>query len=193
MWPLPVVLSGLSLRLEPLDVRHAEDLLPLADAETLRFLNLWEPVESVDAMREQIDRVIASGDAFFFAVVDLVSGKAVGSTSYLDLRPAHRSLEIGNTWLGSSTRGTHVNPEMKRLLLAHAFESLGCVRVQLKTDGRNLQSQAALRKLGATYEGTLRQHLICRDGFIRDTVMFSILAAEWPAVKAKLDDRLTLP
>jgi RimJ/RimL family protein N-acetyltransferase len=191
MWPLPVVLSGFSLRLERLEVRHAEDLLPPADAETLRYLNLWEPVEDVVAMREQVKRVLASGDAHFFAVIDQATGRAVGSTSYLDLRPAHRSLEIGNTWLAPSTRGTHVNPEMKRLLLTYAFEALGCVRVQLKTDGRNLQSQAALRKLGATYEGTLRQHLICRDGFIRDTVMFSILASEWPAVCAKIDARLT--
>lgn len=191
MIPKGLALHGSWVRLESLSEHHAEDLLPLADATTLQFLNLWEPVEGVNAMRQQISRVLISGDANFFAVVDAETGKAVGSTSYLDLRPAHRSLEIGNTWLGPETRGTRVNPEMKRLLLEYAFETLGCVRVQLKTDGRNLQSQAALRKLGATYEGTLRQHLICRDGFIRDTVMFSILAHEWPAVRDRLDSRLT--
>lgn len=193
MIPDGLVLEGARVRLEPLDPHHAEALAPLADQDTMRYLNLWHPVESVHEMRQMIIRVLTSPDAHFFAVVDLATGRAVGSTSYLELRPAHRGLEIGNTWLGPVARGSCINPEMKRLMLAHAFETLGCLRVQLKTDGRNLQSQGALRKLGAIYEGTLRQHIICRDGFVRDTVMFSILASEWATLRAKLDARLTRP
>lgn len=142
-------------------------------------------------MADQLTRIIADGDTHFFAVVDKGTNQAVGSTSYLDLRPAHRGLEIGNTWLGESARSTRVNPEMKHLMLEYAFGSLGCLRVQLKTDARNLRSQAALRKLGAVYEGTLRKHMICRDGFVRDTVMFSITDEEWPSLRAALEARLT--
>lgn len=186
-----LILDGESVRLEPLHPRHAAALFPLADEATLRYLNLWAPVESEQAMADQIMRIIADGDTHFFAVVDKGTNLAVGSTSYLDLRPAHRGLEIGNTWLGESARSTRVNPEMKLLMLEYAFHSLSCLRVQLKTDARNLRSQAALRKLGAVYEGTLRKHLVCRDGYVRDTVMFSITDEEWPGVRAALEARLT--
>ncbi len=186
-----LILESESVRLEPLHPRHAAALFPLADDATLRYLNLWAPVESEGAMADQLTRIIADGDTHFFAVVDKGTNQAVGSTSYLDLRPAHRGLEIGNTWLGESARSTRVNPEMKHLMLEYAFGSLGCLRVQLKTDARNLRSQAALRKLGAVYEGTLRKHMICRDGFVRDTVMFSITDEEWPSLRAALEARLT--
>lgn len=187
-----LILEGEFVRLEPLSASHATDLWCIADEVTLAYLNLWHPVTSEDAMAELIDRVLHAEASVFFAVIDRKTGAAVGSTSYLDLRPAHRSLEIGNTWIGRTAQGTAINPEMKFLLLEHAFETLGCVRVQLKTDARNLQSQAAMRKLGAVCEGTLRQHLICRDGFIRDTVMFSILDREWPTVREGLRQRLTV-
>jgi RimJ/RimL family protein N-acetyltransferase len=118
------------------------------------------------------------------------TGQSVGVTCYMDIRPAHRGLEIGSTWIARPYQGTRVNPESKYLLLRHAFENLGAVRVQLKTDGRNRQSQAAIAKLGAQREGVLRKHLILQDGYIRDTVMFSIIAEEWPAVKAGLETRL---
>ncbi|MCC7434980.1 MAG: GNAT family N-acetyltransferase [Methanoregulaceae archaeon] len=188
-----LVLEGKFVRLEPLSASHAIDLWRLADEVTLAYLNLWHPVSTEDAMAELINRVLNAEESVFFAVIDRGTGQAVGSTSYLDLRPAHRSLEIGNTWIGREAQGTAINPEMKLLLLEHAFESLDCVRVQLKTDARNVQSQAAMRKLGAVCEGTLRQHLICRDGFIRDTVMFSITDDEWPTVREGLRERLTTP
>jgi RimJ/RimL family protein N-acetyltransferase len=108
----------------------------------------------------------------------------------MDIRPKHMGLEIGTTWIGRAHQGTKVNPESKLLLLAHAFERLGCERVQLKTDGRNLQSQHAIEKLGAVKEGVLRKHMIMPDGFVRDTVMYSIVAAEWPDVKRGLEARL---
>jgi RimJ/RimL family protein N-acetyltransferase len=114
----------------------------------------------------------------------------VGTTSYFDIRPEHRGLEIGYTWLGKAYQGTHINPENKYLLLRHAFETLGAIRVQLKTDRRNLQSQAAIAKLGAKLEGTLRKHSIMEDGYIRDAVMFSVIDLEWPEVKAGLERRL---
>lgn len=185
-----LILEGPHVRLEPLGPRHAADLFPLADEVTLGFLNLWMPVADESEMSELVMRIIEDRSTHFFAVVDKQTNRAVGSTSYLDLRPDHRGLEIGNTWLGSAARGTRVNPEMKMLMLEYAFASLGCLRVQLKTDARNLQSQAALRKLGAVCEGTLRKHMICRDGHVRDTVMFSITDVEWPAVKAGLERRL---
>ena len=111
-------------------------------------------------------------------------------TTYLDIRPEHRGLEIGMTWYAPSARGTKVNPEAKLLLLEHAFERLDAIRVQLKTDQRNVQSQRAIAKLGAVYEGTLRNHMIFESGYIRNTVMYSITPEEWPSVKQGLLDRL---
>jgi RimJ/RimL family protein N-acetyltransferase len=125
-----------------------------------------------------------------FAIVLRETGQPVGSTSYFDIRPAHRGLEIGYTWYAQAYQGTHINPENKYLLLRHAFETLGAVRVQLKTDKRNLRSQHAIAKLGAKLEGTLRKHTILENGYIRDTVMFSITDDEWPEVKAGLEARL---
>jgi RimJ/RimL family protein N-acetyltransferase len=117
------------------------------------------------------------------------TGAAIGSTRYLDIRPKDRQLEIGSTFLGRGYWRTPANTEAKYLLLRHAFESLGCVRVALKTDGRNTRSQAAIERLGAVREGVLRKHMNVR-GFQRDTVYFSILETEWPAVKARLEARL---
>ncbi|HRJ48186.1 MAG TPA: GNAT family protein, partial [Opitutaceae bacterium] len=128
-----------------------------------------------------------------FAVIRRADGRAVGSTSYLDIAPEHRRIEIGWTWLGAEARRTAINTECKYLLLRHAFETLGCGRVQLKTDARNLRSQAAIERIGAKREGVLRRHLVMPDGFVRDTVMFSILAEEWPAVKARLEANLARP
>jgi RimJ/RimL family protein N-acetyltransferase len=114
----------------------------------------------------------------------------VGSTSYMDIDPPNRCVEIGATWYAPSHRGTRINPECKLLLLGHAFETLSCVRVTLKCDSRNLHSQAAIAKLGATREGVLRKHRIQPDGYVRDTVYFSVIAEEWPQVRQSLLDRL---
>jgi RimJ/RimL family protein N-acetyltransferase len=137
-----------------------------------------------------MEKTLAMEGRIPFSVVLKESGQPVGSTSYFDIRSAHRGLEIGYTWYAVPYQGTQVNPENKYLLLRHAFETLGAIRVQLKTDKRNLRSQAAIAKLGAKLEGTLRKHSIMEDGYIRDTVMFSITDEEWPGVKAGLEARL---
>jgi len=118
------------------------------------------------------------------------TGEPIGSTSYLDIRPQHRGLEIGRTWIGKRWQGTVVNPESKYLLLRHAFESLGAVRVQFKTDANNIRSQRAIEKLGARREGVLRRYQVRSNGCHRDSVMYSIIDEEWPEVKARLEARL---
>ncbi len=119
--------------------------------------------------------------------------EAVGMTGYLEIRPAHQGLEIGRTWIAKSHQGTRVNPESKYLLLRHAFEKLGAARVQFKTDVNNLQSQRAIEKLGAQREGVLRRYQMRSNGFIRDTMVFSLIVDEWPAAKARLEERLGRP
>jgi ribosomal-protein-alanine N-acetyltransferase len=146
--------------------------------------------ETLEAFQAYITRILGESDRYPFAMVLNETGDAVGTTSFMDVRPAHRGLEIGSTWIGKPYQGTHVNPENKYILLRHAFETLGAVRVQLKTDGRNLHSQRAIEKLGTVREGTLRKHIILPDGYRRDSVMFSITDEEWPAVKAGLEARL---
>ena len=191
----PVVLEGRHVRLEPLERRHADDLLVAsADDGVWRYLADRRP-ES----REDVERYIAGatsaprGEQVPFAQVELASGRAVGSTRYFDIHRPERALEIGHTWIGRPWWGSLVNVEAKLLLMTHAFETLGARRVQLKTDGRNLRSQGAMTKLGFTREGTLRRHLLLPDGHQRDSVYFSVLDDEWAAVKASLRARLDSP
>jgi RimJ/RimL family protein N-acetyltransferase len=134
-----------------------------------------------DALAER-----AAGTQFPFAIVELASGAAVGSTRYLNITPRDRGIEIGWTWLAPRMQRSAVNTECKYLLLRHAFETLGAIRVQLKTDARNLTSQRAIERLGAVREGVLRKHMIVLHGHQRDTVMYSITDDEWPAVKSRL-------
>lgn len=187
----PVTLDGRRVRLEPASPKHARDLAALAEPEVFRFFAGPRPLsptpEGVEAF---IQAAWAMSDVRIFAIVLKETGKAVGTTSYLDVRPAHRGLEIGMTWIGRPYQGSYVNPECKLLLLEHAFERLGCIRVQLKTDRRNVQSQAAIEKLGAAKEGILRNHIVMPDGYFRDTVYYSILPDEWPAIRAGLERRL---
>jgi RimJ/RimL family protein N-acetyltransferase len=187
----PIVLEGQIVRLEPMGMQHLEGFQACIDLETFKYFAATAPISlaphNVAAYMEKMMRL---PNVLPFTVLLQSTGEVVGSTSYMDIRPPHMGLEIGMTWYAEQQRGTKVNPECKFLLLRHAFESLGCVRVQLKTDGRNLQSQAAISKLGAKLEGTLRKHMIMYDGFVRDTVMYSILADEWPEVKAGLLARL---
>jgi RimJ/RimL family protein N-acetyltransferase len=135
----------------------------------------------------------AAGTLVPFVQVEAATGRAVGRTNYMDISARDRGLEIGGTWVGRPWQRTGINTEAKYLLLCHAFEDLGAVRVQLKTDRRNRQSQAAIERLGAVREGVLRRHMIVRDGHVRDTVMYSILDHEWPAVKARLEALLAGP
>jgi RimJ/RimL family protein N-acetyltransferase len=188
--PTPCTLSGRLVRLDPLAVSHTSDLFAsyAEDRSIWRWLP-FRPPSSEDEMREGIQQHLAAQDAgvfVAFAQVEVASGRAVGATNYLGIAPRDGGLEIGGTWLGKRAQRTGINREAKYLLLRHAFEDLGAVRVQLKTDGRNTQSQQAIERLGAVREGVLRKHMRLWDGFVRDTVMFSIIDIEWPTVKARL-------
>ena len=186
----PTTLTGRVVRLEPLSLDHAEGLLAAASPD-LFVLSPQKPDPwTADGMRAELARVLALSDSVAFAIIDLKSGAPVGRTTYMDIRPAHRGLEIGRTWIAAACHGTAVNPESKFLMLRHAFETLGALRVQLKTDARNVHSQRAIARLGAVREGVLRKHIVLPDGFVRDTVLFSITDDEWPAVKAGLVARL---
>lgn len=178
------------MRLEPLTEAHLEPLHAATPFETFVYFTNRPRDGTRGAFLEHFRAIAADTTRAQFAVIDRATGGVVGSSAYLDIRPAHRGVEIGYTWYAPSVRGTRVNPESKWLLLRHAFETLGCVRVQLKTDGRNVHSQRAIAKLGAVLEGTLRRHIVMPDGFVRDTVMFSILPEEWPAVEQGLLARL---
>ena len=188
----PVTLRGRYVTLEPLDERHAPGLFEaMQDEDVCRYL-AWPPPAALDETRAMIRDardLMARGQQVAFAQVWNASGAAIGSTRYLDIRPKDRQVEIGSTFLGRAFWRTPANTEAKYLLLRHAFESLGCIRVALKTDGRNMRSQAAIERLGAVREGVLRKHMNVR-GYQRDTVYYSILDTEWPAVKARLEARL---
>lgn len=193
MWVTPVILSGRTVRLEPLTPEHAAGLHRAADPELFRRTAQGPDEWSVAGFRREIESVLALRDSVAFAVVHLATGAAIGRTTYMEIRPEHRGLEIGRTWYARAHHGTAVNPECKHLLLRHAFETLGAIRVQLKTGHENVQSQRAIAKLGATLEGTLRNHMINSlsvGGGIRHTVMFAITSEDWPRVKAGLETRL---
>ena len=189
----PVTLAGRHARLEPLGENHLASLLRHgADAEIWRWMPTLrdDPRESVRAWFERAMAATERGDVVAWAIVDAASDEAVGGTTYLDIALADKRVEIGSTWHGKAFWRTAINTECKYLLLCHAFETLGCNRVQLKTDLRNMRSQAAIARLGAVREGVLRSQMMMPDGWVRDTVMFSIIAAEWPAVTARLEERL---
>lgn len=190
----PVVLEGEYVRLEPSAERHAASLSNHITLDTFRYFVTIQPRATDEgAVKEYIQACWDSPATLPFTLILKETGEAIGCSCYLDIRPAHLMVEIGMTWIAEAYRGTKVNPEIKLLMMQHAFETLGCERVQLKTDGRNLQSQAAIKKLGAKYEGTLRQYGQMSDGFMRNTVMFSVLPDEWPEVKAGLLKRLEIP
>jgi len=189
----PITLTGKIIRVEPLSLKHVPDLaLAGMDDQIWRYL-LYGDMRSVEDIQAWVEDMLerrSHGTDMPFAVIYLKSGKAIGATRYMDIRPEHRGLEIGGTWYGIDYQGTGVNADAKYLLLCHAFEVLRCIRVQLKTDGRNLRSQQAIERLGAVREGLLRNHMVRRDGVIRDTVMYSITDKEWPEVKRGLEERL---
>jgi RimJ/RimL family protein N-acetyltransferase len=154
---------------------------------------LYGAIRTEEQMQEWVREILsrqARGTDLPFAVVHLGSGRAIGSTRYLDIQPQHRGLEIGGTWYGVAYQRSAVNTECKYLLLRHAFEVLSCLRVQLKTDLRNERSQRAIERIGAVREGVLRNHMILPDGHVRSSVYYSLLNLEWPAVKAKLEEKL---
>ena len=184
----PITLTGTHVVLTPLAPEHAADLKEAAiDGELWK---LWyTSVAAPDRMEADIERRLSSqsaGTMLPFAVIDSVSGKAVGMTTYMHIDAANRRLEIGSTWYAKRVQRTALNTEAKRLLLTHAFEKLDCIAVEFRTHWMNHQSRAAIARLGAKQDGVLRSHQRMPDGSLRDTVVFSIIAAEWPAVKAHL-------
>ncbi len=189
-WVKPITLEGGVVRLEPLHQRHAPGLLAAASPDLFRFTPQGPPEWSVAGFESNIARFTAVPDLVPFAITLRDSGEVIGRTTYMEIRPAHRGLEIGNTWISRAHQGTRVNPDMKLIMMRHAFESLAAIRVQLKTGHTNLHSQRAIAKLGAVREGVLRNHMIEPGGTFRDTVVFSITAGEWPTVKEGLEARL---
>ncbi|MQS36507.1 GNAT family N-acetyltransferase [Streptomyces katsurahamanus] len=188
--PSPTTLTGRHVRLEPLSMAHLPDLFDAGggDEEVWRWQGGPAP-QTQDELAEKLGKVLADGERgtyLPFAVIHLASGRAIGWTTYLDIEPRNERLEIGWTWYGREYWRTAVNTETKLLLLTHAFEELGMGRVQLKTDHLNVRSQNAIARLGATREGVLRRHRLRHDGTWRDSVYYSILADEWPAVKERL-------
>ena len=186
----PVTLVGRVVRLEPLSLEHVPGLSRVGlEDEIWRYMRYgWVRTEA--QMRQWVEELLRlqeRGSDLPFAVVHLESGEPIGATRYLEIRPQDRAVEIGGTWYGVSYQRTAVNTECKYLLLSHAFERLGCIRVQFKTDLRNGRSQVALERLGAVKEGVLRKHMILPDGAVRDSVYYSIIDSEWPEVKRRLE------
>ena len=197
IWVNPVTLGGRHVRLEPLQPSHLDDL-----CEAVRDGELWNhwytAIPRPEGMATEIARRLdlqARGSMCPFAVIDAVTGEAVGMTTYMNIDAAHRRVEIGSTWYRQRVQRTPLNTEAKRLLLAHAFEQLNCIAVEFRTHFFNLQSRRAIERLGAKLDGVLRSHQInphpLAAGALRDTCVYSIIASEWPNVKAHLDHQLS--
>ena len=186
----PVTLERKGIRLEALSQAHAAGLLAAAsDGElwTIRVTSVPEPRD----LPAYIAKALEMPDRCPFAVIDIASGKVIGSTSYHDILPGVKRVEIGYTWDAARCQRTHVNTTCKLMLLEHAFDTLGCAVVGLRTDILNHASQAAIERLGAHKDGVIRHHFARRDGTVRDTVMYSILRAEWPDIRTRLEDKLS--
>ena len=188
----PCILDGNIVRLEPLRPEHREELLAAAQSSDIwawLSLNLSDPAQ-LDAWIEKALIDEEHGLCHPFVVVERATRTILGSSRYMDIYPQSRGVEIGWTWYTPAVWGTLVNPEAKLLLLQHAFDDWQALRVAFRTDHLNTHSQAAIRKLGAVYEGTLRNHRIRPDGSIRHSVVFSVIKEEWPRVRAGLERRL---
>ena len=191
----PITLSGRGVTLAPLALEHEAGLRAAAADGALWNIRVTSVPEPQDT-RKYIEDALAmreAGNRFAFCVLDEASGRVLGSSSYHDILPAVKRVEIGYTWYAKSVQRSHVNSTAKLLLLTHAFETLGCNVVGWRTDNFNFASQAAIERLGAHKDGVLRGHALRRDGTIRDTVMYSLRAGEWPEVKAQLLHSLDKP
>jgi len=189
----PVILTGRIVRLEPLSEKHIPDLTVAGQDESIWQYMLYGLISTEEEMRDWVRDILARqarGTDLPFAVIHLESGRAIGGTRFMDIRPQHRGVEIGGTWYATAYQRTAVNTECKYLLLCHAFEVWQCIRVQFKADLRNERSQRALERIGAMREGVLRNHMILLDGTIRHSVYYSILDSEWPIVKRGLQEKL---
>jgi len=191
-WTRSPVFQGERVRLEPLEERHVSGLLAAA-TDPATWTWLFARLDDEAELRAWLADALRARDAgteLPFATLDAKTGRVVGSTRYLAIVPAHRRLEIGWTWLAPASWGTGVNVEAKLLLLTHAFDTLGAMRVELKTDARNERSRAAILALGAQFEGVFRKHMRMADGRIRDSAWYAITDDDWPAVRARLVARL---
>ena len=188
----PIILEGEHVRLEPLSLTHLHDLCEVGLDETI-WTWYAQPIRSRDDMaafvRDALDGQ-ARGNMLPFATIDRAGDAAIGSTRFMNVDLPNRRVEIGSTWIAPPWQRTAINTEAKLLMLRHAFETLGCNRVELKTDALNAQSRAAIRRLGAVEEGVLRKHVVTASGRIRDSVYYSITDDEWPSVRAGLIARL---
>lgn len=189
----PVVLTGKHVRLEPMTLEHVEGLAEIGVGHGFWDFMVYGKMENAEDMRGWVSDILARaerGTDLPFVAIHLASGRVAGATRYLNIMPNDRGLEVGGTWYGLDFQRTAVNTECKYLLFQHAFETLGAIRLQLKTDSRNERSQRAIERIGAVKEGTLRNHMILPDGIIRHSVFYSILDSEWGGVKKRLEERL---
>lgn len=188
----PVTLTGHYVQLEPMLPAHRDFFVDVGlDEELWRWIP--DPVRTPEEMSAYVDAALAqqaSGVSLPFTIVERASGKVIGSTRYANIERVHRRIEIGWTWVATLWQRTPVNTECKYLLLRHAFEVLGCIRVELKTDSLNEKSRKAIARIGAREEGIFRNHMITSTGRIRHSVYFSVIDSEWPAVKARLEEKL---
>ncbi|MBY0522566.1 MAG: GNAT family N-acetyltransferase [Gemmataceae bacterium] len=191
----PVTLEGTHVRMEPLTMAHHGPLCAVADHEEIwRYIH--PPARTPQEVRAFIETALTwqqARTALPFATIERATGRAVGSTRFANMVPEHRRLEIGWTWISPQWHRTPINTEAKYLMLHHAFEHLGCLRVELKTDSLNERSRNAMLRMGAKEEGTLRNHMIVAGGRFRHSVYFSVIESEWPTVKAGLEEKLAKP
>lgn len=189
-WVSPITLTGKHVRLEPMTEAHIAGLAEIGIGQNFWDFMLYGEIKTESDMRNWVLDILsraANGTDLPFVAIHLASGHVAGATRYLNIMPKDRGLEIGGTWYGLDFQRTPANTECKFLLLTHAFETLKCIRVQLKTDARNERSQKAIERIGATKEGILRNHMILPDGRFRDSVFYSILDSEWAEVKRNLE------
>lgn len=188
----PVTLEGRLVRLEPLSENHREGLCAaIRDGELWKLhVTLVPHPDEIDTFLENSQRAHLAGDGLAFATVERATDRVAGSTRFMKSDPRNGRLEIGFTFLGNSWQRTGINVEAKLLMLAHAFEALGMNRVEFLTDQLNDRSRRAILGLGAKEEGTLRSHMVMRDGRVRDSVLYSIIKSEWPGVKQRLEHKL---
>lgn len=193
-WIQPVTLAGKHVRLEPMTEAHTAALADIGVGQTFWDFMLYGNMNSEHDMQNWVLDILSraqKGTDLPFVAIYLESGRVAGATRYMNIMPKDRGLEIGGTWYGVDYQRTVVNTECKYLLLRHAFETLGCIRVQLKTDLRNERSQKAIERIGAVKEGVLRNHMILPDGRYRHSVFYSILDSEWPNVKIRLEEMMS--
>lgn len=190
----PVILEHGSVRLEPIRQEQWPALWEVAkDSAEDIFRWIPYPMGSSEDFQNWMDKALSEqqrGESLVFATVERASGKLIGSTRFMNIDRANRRVEIGSTWIATRWQRSAINTEAKYLMLRHAFETWGCIRLELKTDALNQKSRNAILRIGAKEEGTLRQHMVTSSGRVRDTVYFSILDREWPEVKAKLEGKL---